>query len=293
MTTVLITGVGGPAGGAVAELLKARGHRVIGVDMREVSSDSCDVVTTVPGVDDPSYVTGLVRLVKQYDVELVIPTVSEELLLMSLAKETFPASCEVAISGADSVGVCDDKLFTASALARQDIPVPRFAVPGDFSGPAEAAQALGDPFISKPRRSRGGRGVQLLSADSTAQWDALDDSVILQEFAPGDEYGPMAYRTDDFADVVVLKKTGLRDGVVGNATGTARVASEDAPKVRDLAAQVMAALGLVGPADMDIRINAEGEPVLLEVNARFGANTRSAAETVDYVLRDKLRATES
>jgi carbamoyl-phosphate synthase large subunit len=45
-------------------------------------------------------------------------------------------------------------------------------------------------------------------------------------------------------------------------------------------------LDLVGPVDIDVRRRADGRPVVLEVNARFGANSAWAPEVLDAVLAD-------
>jgi carbamoyl-phosphate synthase large subunit len=44
-------------------------------------------------------------------------------------------------------------------------------------------------------------------------------------------------------------------------------------------------VGLNGPLDIDIRRKGDGIPVVLEINARFGANIRYAPEILDAVIR--------
>jgi carbamoylphosphate synthase large subunit len=45
---------------------------------------------------------------------------------------------------------------------------------------------------------------------------------------------------------------------------------------------------LQGPADVDIRCGADGVPAVLEINARFGANSAYAPEIVDALLDEWL-----
>ncbi|WP_277211366.1 ATP-grasp domain-containing protein [Isoptericola croceus] len=82
---------------------------------------------------------------------------------------------------------------------------------------------------------------------------------------------------------VVLEKTALAEGRVGNATGVRRVRADD---VADVASRAVVALGLTGPVDLDVRRDAAGRPVVLEVNARFGTNCAAAPEVIDAVLAD-------
>ena len=80
---------------------------------------------------------------------------------------------------------------------------------------------------------------------------------------------------------MVLRKTALRDGRVGNAAGVERT---HAPDVATLAAATSRALRLEGPIDIDVRRSRDGRPLVLEVNARVGANVRSADEVLEALL---------
>ena len=42
----------------------------------------------------------------------------------------------------------------------------------------------------------------------------------------------------------------------------------------------------MGPVDIDIRRDATGTPRVLEVNARFGANSQAVPELLGLLLRD-------
>ena len=52
--------------------------------------------------------------------------------------------------------------------------------------------------------------------------------------------------------------------------------------------QQLEALGLHGPVDVDIRRRRDGQPVVLEVNARFGANIQHAPEVFERVVAEHL-----
>ncbi len=80
----------------------------------------------------------------------------------------------------------------------------------------------------------------------------------------------------------MLEKTELKEGMVGNARSVRRVEMDQVAQVAIAAAR---AVGLVGPQDVDIRLRSDGLPVVLEINARFGANIRFAQEILDATLR--------
>lgn len=284
---ILITGCEGPAGQALGRQLILTDHTVVGVDMHLNRSSLFDSTSTVPAAADPAMLPALRRLLKEHEIDLLIPTVSDELPLVASASSSLLTHASVVIGGAAAVSVAHDKYLTMAKLASLSVPVPRFALPSDFRSTRSALDHFGGPVVVKPRVGRGGRGVIVVDNPTDVDWALLDDSQIVQEFAPGIEYAPMVYRpgTDSTTRIiVVVEKTGLKEGRVGNATHVKRVPTMAAPDVAKTALQATEALGLTGAADLDIRRRSDGSPVVLEVNARFGANSEHAPELLNAVL---------
>lgn len=100
----------------------------------------------------------------------------------------------------------------------------------------------------------------------------------------------MVYRSPRTGEVsvFVVEKTELKDGRIGNAVEVRRLLAGEATDVVDVAERAVVAMGVTGPVDLDIRRLEDGTPVVLEVNARFGANSESAPELLEMVLRDYL-----
>lgn len=290
---VLVTGIGGPAGRALAAQLVRSGAVTFGVDM--VAIDLADVQTfRVPPAADVRLLPALRRIIRDQRIDVVLPTVSEELTLIASVKAELGA--EVVIADPHSVWLANDKLMTMLRLASRGVSIPRYGTPGDFRDAEDALRELGTPMIMKPRVSRGGRGVVVVTDPSQVDWVGVEDTHILQEFAAGQEYAPVVFGTRDASDtafVVVLEKTGLAAGNVGNATGVRRVETGDHDDVAELARATVEALDLVGPVDIDIRRLADGQPVVLEVNARFGANSEAAPELMQRVLSAAQRSEKS
>lgn len=284
----LVTGAGGPAGRAIAAQLKARGIPVLGTDVRELPAGAGLTAVPVPPASDPELVSALRRLVVQDGINLVIPTVSEELPQLAAFRAAFGAEVRVVIGDPGPVAVASDKLFTAWQLQSAGVPVPRFGVPGDFADAAAAMAALGGPVVVKPRVSRGGRGVIVIDGSTEVDWHHLPDGQIVQEFIPGTGYGPMVFGTPAHNSaapfVVVLEKAELAHRNVGNAVTTRRAEAGEAIDVGNVAMAAVRSLGLTGPVDVDVRRRADGTPVVLEVNARFGAHSGLAPELLDAVL---------
>ncbi len=273
---VLVTGVGGPAGRAAATYFRARGVAVVGLDMRTVDA-AVDRFRLVPPAADPAFGPALLESIAAERARLLVPTVTEELPgVARLRAEVARRGCALLISEPADVEVANDKLRTAEACARAGLAAPR-TLPA--FAPPEEILALGLPLVSKPRFGRGGRGVRVhRSAADLVTADGVE--VVWQEFAPGEEFDVNLFVGPDGAveAAVVLRKTALKDGEVGNALSVERA---DRPDVLDLGARVSRALRLVGPLDMDIRLRRDGTPALLEVNARLGANALSAPEVLE------------
>ncbi len=282
---ILITGANGPAGLALGEQLKNSEHMVIGADMDNSHNDFYEMIETVPAASDPNMLDRLAQLIEQYQIDVLIPTVSDELPMVARAVDEQLAGCVVMIGGFAAVELAHDKWLTMQALARSGVSIPASALPSQFSSLEAACEELGQPLILKPRVARGGRGVQLLNADSDIDYATLDNSWLLQEFASGEEFAPMVFNGGEHGLLsVVVRKTELKQGLVGNAVDTVRVDSSEANDVAELALRAVQGLDLEYQADLDIRRRSDGVPVVLEINARFGANSRRAPELLDTVL---------
>ena len=280
MKTILLTGAGGPAGLALTDLLLERGFDLVGTDMRELAFLG-RIFYPVPPARDPAFLDALRGVAVKEHPALLIPTVTEELPVVAAGWRGW-SGIPALVSSPRAVEIADDKYLTARALSAAGVPVPRFALPSELHSPAEVGAALGWPCLSKPRQGRGGRGV---TVRCEADWPALaelDDRFILQEFASGKDYAPNVFIGSEGNLAVVLEKTALKEGLVGNALSVRRVDEAD---VAEVAVSAALAAGLSGPQDVDVRRRADGQPVVLEINARFGANSRHAPEILEASLR--------
>ena len=282
MKKILVTGVGGPAGQNVTRLLLEREYFVAGTDMRDVPTTDI-TFRRVPAANDPLFLDELCRLAMQERVDLLIPTVTEELPIVAESWRR-RSNIPVMIGPYQAVFAANDKYLTAEWLANGNVSIPRYCLPSQVKSPEDVAHAIGWPCLSKPRVGRGGRGVTVWQAQDWPSMTALDDHFILQEFMSGADYAPNLFiGRDGQATAVVIEKTKLKEGIVGNAAEVRRVTAPDVAELAIAAAKVM---GFVGPLDIDIRRRADGKPAVLEINARFGANIANASEILEAALAD-------
>lgn len=274
---VFVTGVGGPAGKVASTWFTARGLEVVGADMSPQGWVD-RAFTLLPPAADPGFTVALLAAVRASEASLLVPTVSDELPFVArAAREVLTMGCALAMGPSRGVDVAHDKLLTAGTLAAHGVPVPR-----TFEGGAARevlVEELGLPLLAKPRVGRGGRGVKVLRTVEEVL-AVPGNGLIWQEFAPGEEYDVNLFveRDGTVAASQVLRKTALREGLTGNAAGVERV---EAPDVREVAERAVTALGLAGPLDVDVRRGRAGEPLVLEINARLGANALTAPEVLE------------
>ena len=300
-STILITGAGGPAGRTLGRQLADRvaaglDVRVVGVDLTSIDVDGFDDVATVAPAGDLGYAPTMCEASAGFAPDLIIPTVQDELpqisvLAAALARATHrDKPAQIVDAGAVPAAIAADKLLTMWTLAAAGIPVPRHAPATDFTDTADALAWADGPVVVKPRVSRGGRGVILVEAADDLDWSTTDASLIVQGFAGGTEFAPQTYRSPRTGAVssYVLEKTVLKEGRVGNAAEAVRLADGSRPEIADLAVRTVEALGLVGPVDMDVRLDDDNQPRVLEVNGRFGALSALAPEVLSSVLADYL-----
>jgi carbamoylphosphate synthase large subunit len=280
MIKIMVTGIGGPAGRNVASLLLEKGHTVIGVDMQRISYPGVKV-HKIPPASHQSFLEKLYTLAVEESIQLLIPTVSEELPILASEWKKW-SDIPVVIGQQQAVSEADDKLLTYKRLSSQGVCVPRYILPSQVSSPEEISLELGWPCLSKPRIGRGGREVVIRNIEDWPAISMLDDRYILQEFIPETDYAPNVY-SGKKSVIVVLEKTRLKYGIIGNAAEVKRVNDQD---VADLAISAAKALNLTGPMDIDVRRRSNYDPVVLEINARFGANIAQAKEVLDAVLEE-------
>lgn len=302
-STILITGAGGPAGRTLGRQLATRiddglDVRVVGVDLGSITVEGFEEVLAVAPAADLAYVPSMRAAVQRLGPDLVVPTVQDELPQVAALTAVLDrlgsggAATTVLDAGAVPSAIAADKLLTMWTLEAAGVAVPPHAVASTFGSAAEALDWAGGPVVVKPRVSRGGRGVVLVESPDDLDWAGVGAAQIVQGFAGGTEFAPQTYRSPltGRTQSHVLEKTVLKEGRVGNAADAIRLPDGERPEIERLAIATVEALGLVGPVDMDVRLDGAGQPRVLEVNGRFGALSALAPELLTAVLDDLLRS---
>ena len=144
---------------------------------------------TVPYISqNDSYVNSIIRICNKYGVDLIVPTIDTELILLAERKEEIESGtgARVLISSPDVIAVCRDKTNTQRWLEEHDFPVPRMISDEDIEG----GRAIYPLFI-KPLD--GSSSINAYRVESRDELDTYRNLIgrgryIVQEFMEGTEY---------------------------------------------------------------------------------------------------------
>ncbi len=284
--TVLITGAGGAGTIEILRTLRAlERYRVIAVDASPHAAgfQFADAAYTVPMASEPQFLETMTRLMEQEQPEFVIPLVDEEILIVHDLAARYGA--KVVGPTAAFCRCCLDKWEMALALTAEGIPA---APTWLATEPAEIEY----PAVIKPRKGRGSRGVAYLdnAADLQRYLSAVPrpaTEYLVQRRLYGREYtisvvvalgGPVL--------AVVPKEVLVKRGIT--QVGVTRAV----PAIEALCRHIQERLHADGPFNVQLIMDAEGIPRIIEINPRYSTTVAltiaAGIHEVDVVIRHAL-----
>lgn len=294
MATVLVTGVGGASGvGAVRSLQAETDHEVVGVDANPAAAGTrlADAGTTVPLAADDDWPGAVARVVDQFGVDVVVPTVDEELAELPRLRAALSSRTPIVAPRQPVVDAALDKyeLHQWLADAGHDVPATRLA--SEVDRVDESAY----PVVVKPRRGRGSRGVRQVADEA-----ALEDYLAETDRDPGDLLVQTHLDGPEFTTSVVGTRDGRLLGVVPKEAiekdgSTVLGATRRAPAVAESCRAIFETLDPKGPVNVQQVLDAEGVPRTIEVNPRFSSTScltvAAGVDEFDLLVRDALGET--
>lgn len=225
-------------------------------DPRVTKVVGVDSTTGFPHGNEPGYVRALARASEEFDAVLVCSDPE----LAAVAGEPLPDVLErtLVVSPARSIQLALDKPALFAALSAAGVPVPTCIVGG---------WARKRHYAAEGRR------------------ESIDTFVC--EYLPGPEFSVDAVAWRGELRAAVVRE---RLNVVRTACVRGRVVQS--PEIEGLAANVCSALHLHGGLNIQFMLRATAEPVLTDVNARFGGGvsiSEAAGANLLALLVDLLR----
>jgi len=228
----------------------------------------------LPRGDDPGFVAALLDWCRSEAIDVVFPTVDQELLPLAKGRSAFlERGVTLVLAEAEVLATCLDKWRLYQAC-RGRVPVPRTALLDD----AFEVTGWALPVIAKPRAGSGSRDIHLVR--SPAGLDVLphDGTFLVQEYLPREEHSVDVLATPDGRVLAVVPRLRLKgDSGVAVAGRTLHD-----PELATLAREVATTVGLSWVSNVQARGDASGAARLLEVNPRFpGTMPLTVAAGVD------------
>lgn len=296
MQNILVTGVGGPAGNAVVQSLSRKKNlRIIGADANPFAAGrfGVDKFYVVPLATDPYFVNALTKISDKEKVKVIIPTVDEEIQVLSKSLKKFEVmDVSIPIPDYETISIATDKWLTVKKMQELGIPVPRTFAPSDRGEFIHAIDSLGIPCIKKPRIGRGGRGFEIISSKEDCKRIMEKNeynSFILQEYLDGDLF--LAQLLGDgkgnVLTSIIHKRLKTKDKSSGTATSAITVRNSNVKIQGEKLVEGMKWLGVVSPEFMVSSKYGHDRPFLIEINPRIAGQSHlstSAGMNLAYYL---------
>lgn len=177
---------------------------------------------------------------------------------------------------------CSNKIETRRCLAAAGVPQPAFRVARTLAEAEAAAIELGFPCVIKAPASSGSRGVakanalaDVEAAFAEAMRYAPGGELLVEEFVRGREFGAQSFSHAGRCRLVLPHNDTLSVPPHLVPTGHSFpfvCAESDRERIENAVAGCVEALGIhTGPANIDLILDEQGVPRLIEVGARIGA----------------------
>ena len=294
MKRILVSGASGIVGYGVLRSLRQAGRPcfLVGTSIYDnsVAPAFCDVFEQAPPTSAPDYLDWLVSTLRRHRIDMLIPSIEIDMYhWVEYASKICETGALPLLNAPDLIALCKDKWAFYQRLAHAGVAcVIDSSLEADFSG---LVQQFGLPFLLKPRRGFGSKGIIRVTSEEMFLMHRADIGTVLmvQPIVGNDEeeFTISAFcdgRGGYFASMSLRRKLS-HDGF----TDKAEVADteEFAPTMNDLCRL----FSPLGPTNFQFRRCAAG-PKLLEINPRISSSTsirtafgyNESAMALDYFL---------
>lgn len=291
MATVLVTGVGGATGiGAVRALSEETSHEIIGVDMNPDAAGLyfADTGRTVPAAVDDNWADELITLIKNFDVDVVIPTVDEELDQLPKLTSSLLDRRSVIAPRQEVIDISLDKYKSYTFLKNEGHNVPQTWLGTDVN----QIDSADYPLLVKPRSGRGSRGIEVLEnrKDLESHRDRTEfaaEELLYQEVISGAEYTTSVISTKDNQLLGIVPKEAIKkEGI------TVKGATRQNSVITESCRSIFETLRPAGPMNVQQIIDEHGDPYIIEINPRFSSTSNltvaAGVNEFDLLLRDAV-----
>lgn len=236
----------------------------------------------VPLVMDPKYLDTIACIVAKEKIDIIIPTIDQELLLWAEHKKEFEEKgVRVSISPPETIQLCNDKFETYRFFHEHEFPFPETYLPETLT------YQMNYPLFIKPR---GGRGsVQSYIVKNKRELDFFMEYVpdpLVQDYLDGKEFTVDAFfsRDGELISYVPRYRLVIRSGV----SDRGRTFKDDA--LEKWIKKIGKSMKFEGAVNIQGKVH-KGETTFFEINPRFSGGIQlstAAGPNFSQFLVDEL-----
>ncbi|HPM11463.1 MAG TPA: HAD-IA family hydrolase, partial [Paludibacter sp.] len=241
----------------------------------------CDFTREVCGMRDADYIPQLLKICKTDHIDLLIPTIDTDLLVLSQNEAKFDEiGTKVLISKPDKIAICRDKNYTANFFESCGLKAPRTV--NDYRlycGPY--------PCFIKPKD--GSSSINAFKVENESELKIYAEQVgdyIVQPFIEGTEYTVDIFCNYEGNPVFITPR--IRVAVRAGEVLKTEIAMDE--KIIEECRNLIAGFQPCGPMTVQlIRQNRTGDDYYIEINPRFGGGAplsmKAGARSAEAILR--------
>ena len=255
---ILITGAGGPAGiNTLAFMPKDVTAFACDTDSEAVEKirKACidvPVFFRIPRAREEGFLDSIKQIIRKNEIDLVIPTVDEELLVFS----ENPIE-QVIVSPMKTINACNDKYLLYEKF-RDYAFCPIYTL-------GKSDVAIHGKIFVKPRIGRGSRNTAKYTTEKEVPSQYLSNEFVFCEYLPGKEYtvDAMCDLQGNLVYAVPRIRTDVLKGV------SVKGITEKNQKILKITGEICKVLKFVGPINLQFKLDINSKPKLVEINPRF------------------------
>lgn len=241
----------------------------------------CDVTHQVCRIDDLNYIPSLLKICKEQEIDLLIPTIDTDLRILSRSKELFDEiNSRVLVSDESVIEISNDKRNTYKFFKKA-----RVATPETFDDYTQ--YNLGFPCFIKPYAGSASKDAYSVPNQDILEKYAKDiPGYIVQNKIVGEEFTVDILCDFDGRPIYITPRRRLQ--VRAGEVLTTEIMND--PKVVLECRQILSELGAMGPLTVQyIKDSETGINHYIEINPRFGGGSplsmKAGANSAESILR--------
>ncbi|MBE8848423.1 ATP-grasp domain-containing protein [Enterococcus durans] len=254
--------------------------KIIGADCSELAPAlyMCDEKIALPKVSESNYIEELIKVIKFFEIKLIVPTIDTELSTLSRNKEYIENETDsvVLVSSEKVIDICENKILTSAFFEQNGFKTPEIL---------NSSEIKKFPVFIKPLNGSSSVNTFIVNNEKELLFfsEYIEDPLI-QEYILGEEYTIDVCLNFDSTPVSIVPRKRI-------ATRGGEILKGQIIKDRELietTKKMLEKLNAIGHITIQCIKNEKGI-FYLEINARYGGGVpisiKSGANSPEYIIK--------